>query len=135
MRWVHWNVIPSDLWRKQVCNLSSRLEPPGNYDVVICPEQNQKWLPTEGISARKKTSISWVSFIILKQKRCLCVAGSTCLLIFLLPLPIITSPIFCLAGFCLLVCLGGYEWVCCVYKDIWILLCKRLSIDCTGSLA
>lgn len=38
MRWMHWNVIPSDLWRKWVCNLSSRLELPGNCEVVICPE-------------------------------------------------------------------------------------------------
>lgn len=54
MRWMHWNVISSDLWRKLVCNLSSRLEPPGNCEVVICPEQSQECLPTGGISALQK---------------------------------------------------------------------------------
>lgn len=98
-------------------------------------QNSQKCLPTEGISALQKTSGSWVSFIFLKQKRSICVVDSFCLLTFLLPLPIITSHIFCLAEFCLLAYLGVYEWVCCIYKEIWILPWKHLSIDCMGSLA
>lgn len=42
------------IYEENVCNLSSRLEPPGKCDVVICPEQSQKCLPTKGISAPQK---------------------------------------------------------------------------------